>query len=96
MTATTFGRVRSASPSVTSSSSWRTAQSTPCRLPVPARVSGKVAFYGSRLPLCTPTCVLAGGASLEEIAEGWHTASPEVMARLLKFLCFLVDPEPDW
>jgi uncharacterized protein (DUF433 family) len=62
----------------------------------PGRVSGQVCFYGSRLPISTPLSVLAGGTSLEEIAEGWPTATPEVMAQLLRFLCFLVDPEADW
>jgi uncharacterized protein (DUF433 family) len=62
----------------------------------PQRVSGQVCFHGSRLPLSTPLSVLAGGTTLEEIAEGWPTASPEVMGRLIHFLCVLIDPEADW
>jgi uncharacterized protein (DUF433 family) len=59
----------------------------------PDRVSGQLCIYGSRLPIGTPLVALAEGASLDEIAQDWPSASPEVVSRLLRWLHDLVDPE---
>jgi uncharacterized protein (DUF433 family) len=57
----------------------------------PGRVSGAMCFYGSRLTVATVLELLVDGVSLEEIEDGYPTATPGEVRRLVRYLGSLVD-----